>query len=102
MKNSIITNFFSKSHFKDLKILFILEFIIIMLLFMLINTPSSKLFIINNDLKIFNIFAFLFTLFVGSISSLTNPKEYFNLASIISGGLFTYGGFWVMFELLIK
>jgi hypothetical protein len=97
--NPIISNFFCKSHFKELKVLFILEFLILIIGTMLINTPSMRLFIESQNIKIFNIFAFLFTLFVYSLSCLVDPKKYFNLATMISTGIFFYGCFWFMFEI---
>lgn len=96
----MIKNFFSLQYFSELKVLFILEFIILLLGIMLINTPSAKLFIADNNLSIFNIFAFLFTLLVYSLSCMVDPKKYFNLATLIVTGTFTYGCFWFMLELL--
>ena len=98
--NPIISNFFCKSYFKELKVLFILEFLILIIGTMLINTTDLKEFIEINDVKAFNIFAFLFTLFAHSMSCFIDPKKYFNLATIISVGIFTYGCFWFMFEIL--
>lgn len=48
------TKFFSKSHFKDLKILFILELLILIIGFLLWNTPENQSFILKNQISLFN------------------------------------------------
>lgn len=98
----MIKNFFSRKYFYELKVLFKLEFLILLIGNMLINTPSIKLLIFNSNLSIFNIFALLFTLLVYCLSCLIDPEKYFNLATFIGTGLFAYLCFWFMFELLIK
>ena len=101
-KNMIWKKFTSKEHFKNLKFLFILEFLILVMLILLSQTSEYQRFIELEDLKIFNLFALLCTLFTYSISSLIDPEKYFNLATLISVGSFSYGCFWFMFEVMSK
>lgn len=82
--------FISLKHFKELKALFILEFIIIGLLILLCQTPTYQEFITLNQLAIFNPFALLATIFAYSLSTCIDPEKYFNLATLISVGGFTY------------
>jgi hypothetical protein len=94
--------FISIEHFKELKSLFIIEFIILALLILLCQTPEYQKFITLNQLTIFNPFALLATIFAYCLSTCIDPEKYFNLATLISVGSFTYGCFWFMFELMIK
>lgn len=95
-------HFFSLKHFKDLKVLFILEFLILGMLILLCQTPDYQKFMTLNQLTIFNHFALLATIFGYCLSTCIDPEKYFNLATLILVGSFTYGGFWFMFELMIK
>lgn len=88
MKN-ILNNFFSKHHFINLKVLFILEILMICLLFLLYYTNNPI-----NNLNYFNLNAFLISIFICTISSLLDYKKYFNLATFISMGFYTYLCFW--------
>lgn len=97
--NSVWRQFISIENFKDLKILFILEFLILGMLILLCQTPEYQRFIISHELRIFNPFALLITFLTYSLSTLMDPQRYFNLATIISIGSFLYGCFWVMWEL---
>jgi len=94
--------FISIEHFKDLKVLFILEFLILGMLILLCQTPDYQKFITLNQLTIFNPFALLATIFSYCLSTCIDPEKYFNLATLISVGSFTYGCFWFMFELMTK
>ena len=87
--------FLDKKYFKELKVLIILESILILLGYALINTQHLHP-------HYFNPFAFAITLFVWVLSSIIEPDKYFNMATLITGGLFEYGCFWFMFEIYMK
>ena len=94
--------FISIEHFKELKSLFIIEILILVLMILLYQTPEYQKFITLNQLMIFNPFALLATIFTYCLISCIDPEKYFNLATLVSVGSFAYVCFWFMFELMIK
>ena len=90
MKN-IIINFFSKQYFIELKVLFIIEILMISLLFLLYTTNNMI-----SNLNYFNLNAFLISLFISITCCLIDHKKYFNLASLMATGFYTYICFWVI------
>jgi hypothetical protein len=98
----MIKHFFSLEFFKELKVLFLLESIILLLGYALINTPNVQQVIQQNNLSPFNLFALLLSLFIWSLSCLLDPKKYFNLATLIATGFITYLAFWFTFEIMFK
>jgi len=93
-------NFISVEYFKELKILFILEFLIILFGSILLRTPGMVEFFEINDVSLFNPYALLISLLIWGLSSLLDKKLYFNLATLLGTGFITYGSFWFMFEIM--
>lgn len=98
----MLKHFFSLKFFKELKILFILESLMLIFGYGLLNSPSVRSFMIENQISYFNLFAALITLFIWTLSCVIDPKKYFNLATFVATGFFSYGVFWFMFELLMR
>ena len=86
-------NFLSIERFKELKILFILEFIIIVLPFLI---PWIRELI--NTVSLFNLNALIVSSAIWFLCSLLDSKRYFNLATLIATVTFTYIIFWFLFS----
>lgn len=84
--------FLSIEKFKELKVLFILEIIMALLLDMLIK---------RNDLDInyWNWKAFVVSIGIWTISSFVDRERYWNLATLIGTGSFMYLLWWFIFNL---
>ena len=91
-------NFFSLEYFYELKTFFILEFIMLILLVLIFNTHSNNIFFSTYNL--FNIWAFVISIVIYLLSSLIDPKKYFNFFTLISSFPFAYGCFWFMFTFI--
>jgi hypothetical protein len=90
--------FFSLEYFYELKTLFILESIILLLLYGLLNTPPNDKFL--EPYSLFNIWALVVSIVIWVLSSLIDPKKYFNFFTLLSTGSFMYGCFWFLFEIM--
>lgn len=88
-------NFLSIENFKELKILFILEFIIIALSLVI---PWTRELI--NTVSLFNLNALIISFVIWILCSLLDSKSYFNLANLIASIIFIYGIFWFLFSFL--
>ena len=98
----MLKHFFSLEFFKELKVLLIIEFIIILLGWALLNTPSVHTVILEQDIKPFNLLAFLTTLFIWVLSCVADTKKYFNLATLIATGFMCYLSFWYLLEVVFR
>jgi hypothetical protein len=92
--------FLSVDHFKELKVIFFLEIIILVLLMGIVQDPGIQKLILKLDLQIFNPFAFVISIVTWVISSYLDKERYFNLATLILNLTFLYGCYWSMFELM--
>jgi hypothetical protein len=81
--------FFSIEKFKELKVLFILESIMTLLVIMLVNVNEL-------DLTYFDWMPFTLSIIIWSLCSLIDKNKYFNLATLIATGIFMYSIFWFM------
>jgi hypothetical protein len=87
--------FLSLEKFKELKVLFILEFLMALLLFMLISVND---FSVNYwDWK-----AFSMTIGIWLLSSIVDKEKYWNLGTFIGTGLFMYMLWWFIFNIQIS
>jgi hypothetical protein len=85
--------FFSLFHLKELRILLSIEVIIILLIWSIAS---------NQDLSIKFCYEAAFASFVcWLIASVVNPKGYFNFFTLLGVGIFGYGVFWFLFEILV-
>lgn len=92
--------FISIKYFKELKVLFILEFLILIFGTILMRTKEVDHFFEIHDVSLFNLYALLISLFIWGLSSILDRKLYFNLATLIGTGFIIYGSFWFMFEII--
>ena len=81
-------NFLSIEKFKELKVLFILEFIILLLIIMLNSVQKI-------DVNYWNSLAFTISISIWVLSSIVDKKTYFNLAILLGTGSFMYF-FWLI------
>lgn len=86
-------NFLSIDKFKELKVLFILEFILVFLLTMLISV--NKPYINYWDWK-----AFVISVGTWVLYSLVDKEVYWNLATLLGTGSFMYLIWWFVFNVL--
>ena len=88
-------DFLSKEKFRELRVLFIVEAIMALLLTVLISV---------NDFNINYLDWRPFAVSIGMwlISSILDKEKYFNLATLISTGLFMYAITWFAFNVFIK
>jgi hypothetical protein len=87
-------NFLSIEKFRELRVLFILEFFMVLLLTMLISINKSN---INYwDWK-----AFIISIGIWTLSSIVNKEEYLNLATLLGIGSFMYLIWWFVFNLQV-
>lgn len=85
-------NFFSIEKFQELKVLFILEIIIGLLLTMLISVNKF-------DINYFNWKAFIISIGIWSLSSIFDKEKYWNLATLLGTGSVMYLLWWFVFNL---
>ena len=78
--------------FKEVKILLILELVIFLLVLLLLNTPPNEEVYINFDAN-----ALYVSVFIIFLSSILDPKRYFNFWSIIVTLNFCYWSFYFLF-----
>jgi hypothetical protein len=84
--------FFSIEKFQDLKVLFILEILMGLLLTMLI--------IVNKfDINYWNWKAFIISISIWVLSSIMDKEKYWNLATLLGTGSFMYLLWWFVFNL---
>lgn len=87
--------FFSIKSFKEIKVLFILEFIMGLLLAMLISINKSSI-------NYWSWKAFLITIMTWLLSSALDKEKYWNLGTLIIAGSFLYLLWWFVFNLQIS
>jgi len=87
-------DFLSVQKFKEIKTLFILEFILALLISLLVHINSF-------DINYFDWKALSLTIFIWLLSSKLDKERYFNLASLIGTGSIMYLCFWLMFNVKI-
>lgn len=84
--------FFSLHHFKELRILMTLEFIVICLCMLICHQQSITLSFSTN--------ALIASLCCYSIAAIIDSERYFNFFTLIAIGTFGYGFWWSVFTLL--
>lgn len=75
--------FLSIENFKELKVLFILEILIVLLLTMLISVNKF-------DINYWDWKAFVISIGIWSLSSIMDKEKYWNLATLLGTGSFMY------------
>lgn len=85
-------NFFNIEHFKDIKILFYLKFILLVL-FLLTGIPQL---LYNLGISFFNLDALIISIAIWILSSLVDKNLYFNFYSMIASVSFCYVSIWFM------
>lgn len=88
-------NFLSIEKFKELKVLFILEILIALLVYMLISVNKFHL-------NYFDWKAFVISISIWIISCIGDKKKYLNLAALIALVPFFYACFWAMFNISLS
>jgi hypothetical protein len=88
-------NFISIEKFKELRVLFILEILIMLLLSMLVSVNKF-------DINYWNWKAFTISIVIWSLSSIVDKKKYFNLATLLGTGSFIYLIWWFIFNLYVN
>lgn len=91
--------FFSLDHFYELKTLAILESIILVLLILILNTPSNDTFLSTHSL--FKIWAAIISIVIYILCCLIDPQNYFNFFTLLFTTPFTYGCFWFIFTFMV-
>lgn len=84
--------FLSIENFKELKVLFILEILIVLLLTMLISVNKF-------DINYWDWKAFVISIGIWSLSSIMDKEKYWNLATLLGTGSFMYLFWWFVFNL---
>lgn len=84
--------FLSIEKFKDLKVLFRLEFLMALILIMLVSINKF-------DVNYFDWRPLLVAIGTWGLCSIINRDTYFNLATLLGAGSFTYMIFWFIFNL---
>jgi hypothetical protein len=84
-------SFFSIDKFKELIVLFILEFIMFFLIALLID-------INNYQVAYWDWKSFVLTMFTLLVSSAIDREKYWNLATFLSVGAFQYLIWWIIFH----
>jgi len=90
--------FFSLEYFYELKALFIVESIILILLVLLLNTPPNDKFL--EPYNLFNIWAFILSIGIWGFCSWADTKKYFNFFTLLSTTSFYYFCFWFLFTFM--
>jgi hypothetical protein len=85
-------DFLSIEKFKELRVLFILEVLIAVLIAMLISV--NKL-----DINYWDIKAFVIAIGIWTLSSIVDKQTYLNLATLLATGSFMYLIWWIIFNL---
>lgn len=86
-------NFLSIEKFKELRVLFILEIIMLLLLSMLISVNKF-------DINYWDWKAFTMSIGIWVLSSIIDKEKYCNLATLLGIGCFMYLLWWFVFNLL--
>ena len=86
-------NFLSIEKFKELKILFVLEILILLMLTTLITVNKP-------NINYWDYRALLVSIIVWGFSSIVDKEKYWNLATLLGLGFFMYLSWWVIFNLL--
>lgn len=86
--------FLSIENFKELKVLFILEILMGLLLTMLISVNKF-------DINYWDWRAFVISIGIWSLSSILDKEKYLNLATLIGTGSFMYLLWWFIFNLQV-
>lgn len=84
--------FFSIEKFQELKVLFILEILMGLLLTMLISVNKF-------DINYWDWKAFIISIGIWSLSSIVDKEKYWNLATLLGTGSFMYLFWWLVFNL---
>ena len=87
--------FLSIEKFKELKVLFILEILMGLLLTMLISV--NKL-----DINYWDCKAFIISIGIWGLSSIVDKEKYWNLATLLGTGSFMYLLWWFVFNLQLQ
>jgi hypothetical protein len=87
--------FLSIERFKELKVLFILEIFLFLLLTMLISVNDF-------DIKYWDWSAFVLSISIWLISSIVDKEKYLNLATLLGTGTFMYLIWWFVFNVISK
>ena len=85
-------NFLSIEKFKELKVLFILEILMGLLLTMLISVNKF-------DINYWDWKAFVISIGIWVLSSIMDKEKYWNLATLLGTGSFMYLLWWFVFNL---
>jgi hypothetical protein len=85
-------NFLSTEKFKELKVLFILEILMALLLSILISVNKF-------DVNYWDWKAFIISIGIWTLSSVVDKEKYFNLATLLGTGSFMYLLWWFVFNL---
>ena len=85
-------NFFSIEKFQELKVLFILEILMGLLLTMLISVNKF-------DINYWDWKAFILSIGIWSLSSIVDKEKCWNLATLLGTGSFMYLLWWFVFNL---
>lgn len=86
--------FLSIQKFKEIKILFILELILILNISLIIYNTNN-----NFNINYFDWKALSLSLFIWLLSSFLDKERYFNFATLIGTGVVMYTCFWTMFNI---
>lgn len=85
-------NFLSIEKFKELKVLFILEILLGLLLTMLISVNKF-------DINYWDWKAFIISIGIWSLSSILDKEKYWNLATLLGTGSLIYLFWWFVFRI---
>ena len=88
-------NFLSIERFRELRVLFILEIILALLLTMLISINEF-------DIDYWDLKALVISISIWVLSSIIDKDKYWNLATLIGTGSFMYLLWWFAFNLLFQ
>jgi hypothetical protein len=84
--------FFSLYHFRELRILLSLEFIVATLLLIIFQQQGIPI--------AFSTSALVASLICYSIAAVVDPERYFNFFTLVAIGIFGYGVWWFAFTML--
>jgi len=84
--------FFSLYHFRDLRILLTLEFIVTTLLLLIFKQQGVSITLSTS--------ALVASLICYSIAAIIDPEKYFNFFTLVAIGIFGYGVWWFAFTML--
>ena len=88
-------NFLSIEKFQELKVLFILEILMGLLLTMLISVNKF-------DINYWDWRAFIISIGIWGLSSIVDKEKYWNLATLLGNGSFMYLLWWFVFNLQLQ